>query len=472
MIRALADRYELETPLGAGGQGRVFRGLDRLTKGTVAIKLMDPELEDDPETVARFVQEGRLAARIRDPHLVAALHFGVCDGQRFIVYDYIPGVLPLTALFNRGRIEPARVCDIGLQILDALDTLHEAGVTHQDVSPGNCLWRERATGRLEVFLADLGSAAARSPITGAPPATRELVGTAHYMAPEMLDGEPWDHRVDLWSLGALMYKLLTGHEVEIDADDEPDEIESPAMLVPSIPLEISDAVMGALTSVAERYRSASAMSAAIRIALAETAEPGRHRRGIPVWIGVGGMFAAVAVAVLGTIGVVRALDTGPARAENLYLAASNLPPSRAEPAPLPSSPAATPDVGPLPDALLPAPALEMAPQPGPVPAPDSKPAPAPEPRRDAKQNPRTPRPATLAVVAVAIRKKADALRACSTDDSISLGVRVSRGRAKLESVDGKPASLPRHRCADDIVAGLRFGPGDVEGVVGVVFDEP
>jgi hypothetical protein len=71
----------------------------------------------------------------------------------------------------------------------------------------------------------------------------------------------------------------------------------------------------------------------------------------------------------------------------------------------------------------------------------------------------------------AIRKKAGALRACSNDDSISLGVRVSRGRATLESVDGKPASLPRHRCANDIVTGLLFGPGDVEGVVGVVFDE-
>jgi serine/threonine-protein kinase len=438
MSRVLADRYELESPLGAGGQGRVFRGLDRVTKGTVAIKLMDSELEDDPALVARFVQEGRLAARIRDPHLVAALHFGVCDGQRFIVYDYIPGVLPVTALFNRGRIDPARVCDIGLQILDALDTLHEAGVTHQDVSPGNCLWRERATGRLEVFLADLGSAAARSPITGAPPASRELVGTAYYMAPEMLDGEPWDHRVDLWSLGALMYKLLTGYEVDLGADGEPDELEPPAVLVPSIPLGISNAVMGALTSAAQRYRSAAAMSAAIRIALAETAELDRHRRGTPLWIGMGGMLVAVAVTVLGTIGAVWALGTAPVPTESPELAASSLPTR------------GTADDGPLPAASLPAPAPEMDPRPAPVPVTGSNPAPvpavdstpeptsapatdstpAPEPGRDAKRTRRPLRPATLAVVIDAIRKKAGALRACSNDDSISLGVRVSRGRAR------------------------------------------
>lgn len=460
--RVLDDRYELESPLGAGGQGRVFRALDRVTKGTVAIKLMDPELEDSPELVARFVQEGRLAARIRDPHLVAALHFGVSDGQRFIVYDYIPRVLPVTALFDQGRLPPARVCDLVLQVLDALDTLHAAGVVHQDVSPANCLWREREAGRLEVFLADLGSAAARSPITGAPPASRELVGTANYMAPEMLDGRQWDHRVDLWSVGALMYSLLTGCEVDLGTEDEPLEIPPPAVLVPSIPLEISDAVMGALTSAPRRYPSASAMAVAIRAALARTAE--RHCKGVPVWVSLGGMVLAAVLAVVGTIGAVRALDKSPMPPGSSELGgASSLSFGRApERVARPTLPVDTTDVGPLPAASL----LAA------VPEPDPEPASAPEPKagRGSRRSRATSRPATRATVTDAIRAKAGELRVCSRDDSISVGVRVSHGRARLETVDGKPVSLPRHDCVNDILKGLRFGTGDVVGVVGVVFD--
>ncbi len=94
----LEGRYELEAQLGAGGTARVFRARDLVTKAVVAIKLMEPGREQDPEAVAYFSQEGRLAARIRDPHLVPALHFGVDEGRHFIVYDYLPGSAPLSVL--------------------------------------------------------------------------------------------------------------------------------------------------------------------------------------------------------------------------------------------------------------------------------------------------------------------------------------------------------------------------------------
>ena len=168
MQQVVDGRYQLDERLGIGGQGQVFRGRDLVTGATVAVKLME---HDSPESVARFRLEGRLAARIRDPHLVAALHYGASNGQNFIVFDYIPGVAPVTKLLVR-RVEPARVCELALQVLDALASLHDAGVVHQDVSPGNCLWRERDAGRLEVFLVDLGSAASRSPVTGGPAPSR------------------------------------------------------------------------------------------------------------------------------------------------------------------------------------------------------------------------------------------------------------------------------------------------------------
>lgn len=289
-VNVLDSRYQLHKQLGSGGQGRVFRGLDLHTGAPVAIKILDEDRS--PEAVARFEQEGRLAARIRDPHLIAALHFGVSEGRRYIVYEYLAGVAPVTTLLALGRLDPFLVCDLALQLLGALDALHEAGVAHLDLAPPNCLWRERSSGRVEVFLADLGSAAAMVPVTGGPHRTSEPVGTVFYMAPEMLEGRPVDHRADLWSLGALMYRLLLGHNVNRGNEDEPLEVPPPAMLVPKIPQAISDVVMTALAPVERRFSSAVEMAEAIDAAMSErppiTVRVPR-RTGMSVRAGIGGM---------------------------------------------------------------------------------------------------------------------------------------------------------------------------------------
>ena len=266
-VNVLDSRYQLYKQLGSGGQGRVFRGRDLHTGAPVAIKILDEDRS--PVAVARFEQEGRLAARIRDPHLVSALHFGVSEGRRYIVYEYLAGVAPVTTLLELGRLDPFLVCDLALQLLGALDALHEAGVAHLDLSPPNCLWRERSSGRVEVFLADLGSAAATVPVTGGPHRTSEPVGTLFYMAPEMLEGRPVDHRADLWSLGALMYRLLLRHNVDKGNEDEPLEVPPPSLLVPTIPQAISDVVMTALAPVERRFSSAVEMAEAIDAAMSE-----------------------------------------------------------------------------------------------------------------------------------------------------------------------------------------------------------
>ena len=475
--KILEGRYQVDTLLGVGGQGRVFRGHDLVTKKPVAIKLMDVDQEDNPEAVGLFIQEGRLAARIRDPHLVSALHFGVSDGQRFIIYDYIPRVAPLTSYLDRGRADPVRVCDLALQILDALDTLHEAGVVHQDVSPANCLWRERESGRLEVFLADLGCAASRTPITGAPRRTDDPMGTAYFMAPEMWDGEGRDHRADLWSLGAVMYVLLTGCEVDRGTDDEPLEIPAPALLVPTIPPAISDAVMGALVSVELRYPSAVAMAEAVRAASAGlTIAPDRspQRRKIPLWLGLSGMAAAALLAALGAVGAVRALEAEPPAMEPAQLPASmateltaSLPPTT------PKDPIASlpPIAASLPTASLPPVAASLPPA-SPPPVAASPPT-ASLPRRPLKAADSSAPALTWPKIESAVKGKATELRRCSSDDSISLGLKVAGGRASLESFDGKPVSLKlaNHRCASDVLRGLRFArEGRLSGVVGVVLD--
>jgi serine/threonine protein kinase len=264
----LDGRYQLLHPLGAGGQGRVFRGRDLHTGAVVAVKILDEN--PSPEAAARFAQEGRLAARIRDPHLIAALHFGVSGKSRYIVYDYLTGVEPVTTLIERAPLDPAVVCDLARQLLGPLEALHQAGVAHLDLSAANCLWRERSTGRLEVFLADLGCAAAAIPVTGGPRRSSEPVGSVHFMAPEMLEGASVDHRADLWSLGSLMYVLLTGNFIlDPEDEDETPEIPPPAVIDPNIPAAISDLVMVALARVERRFSSAPAMLAAIDAALAD-----------------------------------------------------------------------------------------------------------------------------------------------------------------------------------------------------------
>jgi hypothetical protein len=470
----LEGRYELEAQLGAGGTARVFRARDLVTKAVVAIKLMEPGREQDPEAVAYFSQEGRLAARIRDPHLVPALHFGVDEGRHFIVYDYLPGSAPLSVLADLGRAAPRRVCEIALQVLYALDTLHRASVVHGDVSLNNCLWRERGDGRDEVRLCDLGCAWARSPssaVTGGPTTALECRGTAYYTAPEIMNAEAGDHRADLWSVGAMMYALMTMRDVDMGDPEEPFGIPPPALLVPKIPQAISVVVMRALAPADQRYPSAVAMIEAIRAALAIPAARG----GVPLWASIVGMVSAAGLAAFGSMASMADAHGDDASAATPGAAAERGGERLAQ---RPAAGDRRIEVM-LPPPAPPDPAAKHAPADaaGAEPAPETRPAPvkSAEPvgaaRAGGQSKPSMPRPSTLTLAEVerVVKREAAALRACSGDDFISLGVRVVKGRATLESLDGDPPVLPRDSCAADFVSKLRFTASDepVAGVIGV-----
>jgi len=461
----MEGRYELEAQLGAGGTARVFRARDLITKASVAIKIMEPGREQDPEAVAFFGQEGRLAARIRDPHLVPALHFGIDNGRHFIVYDYLPGSAPLSELAENGRVAPRRVCDMALQILSALDTLHRAGVVHGDVSLNNCLWREREGHRDEVRLCDLGCAWVRLPglvVSGGPTAPSDSRGTPYYTAPEIMSEEAGDHRADLWSVGAMMYALLTMREVDLGEPDEPLMIAPPALLVPTIPQAISDVVMRALATADQRYPSAATMAEAIRSALVIPPP----RRGVPLWASVGGMVFAAAVATLTSLASTRtaadvpdlALSAGAPATEARPLAASTDIASVATPAAITQAPAPTlaAQDAPAPAATNPATVAKAV---------TAKPAATAKPVVKRLE----PQVAlTWATVEKVVRGKAQALRSCSSEKFISLGLRVANRRATLESLDGAPVALPDDHCVVDVVSMLRFGESDtITGVVGV-----
>lgn len=485
-VTVLDARYQLLNRIGQGGQGRVFRGRDLHTGGTVAIKLL--EEDSSPEAVARFAQEGRLAARIRDPHLLAALHFGLSGKQRYIVYDYLDGVAPMTTLQERRDLDPFVVCALARQLLGALEALHKAGVAHLDLAPANCLWRERSTGNFEAFLVDLGSAAATIPVTGGPRRSSEPVGSAYFMAPEMLEGGPVDHRADLWSLGALMYRLLTGVlVVDSDDEDEPIEVAPPAVIDPKIPAAISDLVMVALARVEHRFPSAVAMMAAIDAALANRPPPElvppRRRASMPLWATVSGMMLTAGVGALVTIGIMNA-PTSSAAGPATEVASKEVDASLSELVPESVPLAAVSFGGDVggggPSGALPEPPLLLDP-------PTSSSG-EQAPLSVDPESPAAAKQLTWKTVERAVQRRAKKFRKCSTEDAITLGLRVTGGRVVLTSFDGKSATVHhrkdrkladpakdglerKHQCARDVFEPLRLpATRALSGVVAVILE--
>ena len=265
--KVLGGRYELLEILANGGTAVVYTGRCQHTGGAVAVKVL---YQTAKEAIgAFFSQEGRLAARIQNPHLVHARDFGEDDGRLFIVFDLVPGVA-LPELYFLELMPWRELFTVVLQVLDGLAALHAEGIVHRDVKPDNVIVARTIGGGVHVTLLDLGFCAvppARR-ITGAPEPTRDVYGTDGFIAPELLGGALPDPRNDLYSVGALMYIMLTAQRVP-DISAAPDElmIPSPRAFVPSLPQAVDDIVMRALSDVAARFQDAEEMAAEIRDAL-------------------------------------------------------------------------------------------------------------------------------------------------------------------------------------------------------------
>ena len=267
--RVLAGRYELIEVLASGGTAVVYNAVDRSTGGSVAVKVL---YEAVREVVGAFFgQEGRLAARIQSPHLVHARHFAEEDGRLFIVFDLVPGV-PLPDLYFQELMPWRELCLVVLQVLAGLDALHQGGIVHRDVKPDNVIVQRTLGDEVHVTLLDLGFAwvPPERNLTGAPEPTRQVFGTDRFIAPELLGGGLPEPRNDLYSVGALMYSMLTAQSVpDLSAAPELMELPSPRAFVPGLPESVDGIVMRALSDVEARFQSAEEMAAAIRAALTE-----------------------------------------------------------------------------------------------------------------------------------------------------------------------------------------------------------
>ena len=192
--------YRILRVLGQGGMATVYLAEQESLGRQVALKLLADRYASDPEASERFVREARTAARLVHRHIVGVHDVGSHDGRPYLAMEYLPGdTVPAT------RTAPAEALQAVREIALALDHAHREGVVHRDIKPENIL--RRADG--SHALADFGIARTAD---AAAPMTRDGVtlGTPHYMSPEQLQGKPLDGRADLYSLGVVLYQLLTG----------------------------------------------------------------------------------------------------------------------------------------------------------------------------------------------------------------------------------------------------------------------
>lgn len=204
--------YRLEALLGRGGMGEVFRAYDNDHDRLVALKRLAAHLADDPEFQGRFRREARLAAKLRNPHIVPIHRFGELDGHLFIDMRFIDGYDVAELIDAVGPLEPQRAVSIIEQVGSALGTAHAAGLVHRDVKPSNLLVdQENSQDDHDfVYLVDFGIS---RPTAAAPThsltRTGALLGTIAYMAPEQFDGMA-DSRSDIYALTCVFFELLTG----------------------------------------------------------------------------------------------------------------------------------------------------------------------------------------------------------------------------------------------------------------------
>ncbi|HEX2572099.1 MAG TPA: serine/threonine-protein kinase [Polyangia bacterium] len=198
--------YHLEALAGEGGMGRVFRAVHEKLGRTVALKVLRRKYASRPEAVSRFLEEARAASRIRHPHLVEVTDFvsGEPDGDSYYIMEWLDGIDLAALLRRRGTIPADVVISFGRQLASVLAALHQAGIVHRDIKPENIFVIE-VDGDYYLKLLDLGVALPTGGET-----LSAVAGTPAYFSPEAAAGGAVDARADIYSLGVVLYELLTG----------------------------------------------------------------------------------------------------------------------------------------------------------------------------------------------------------------------------------------------------------------------
>jgi eukaryotic-like serine/threonine-protein kinase len=270
-MQTIAGRYEVLDVLGRGGMGAVYRARDQLLERVVAVKVLPAEYADDPLLVERFEREARAAARLNHPSIVAVYDTGRDGTVRYIVMECVPGQSLAQLLNQRGALPVAEAVGIAAQVADALGVAHAAGIVHRDIKPGNVM--VEPSGQCKVLDFGIARLAADAALTQ----TASLLGSAPYMPPEMSLGRPADARADIYSLGCVLYEMLTDRPpfrgdvaaaiINQHVNRPPS---APSELNPAVPAPVDALVLRMLAKdPADRPQSGSATATALRASLRE-----------------------------------------------------------------------------------------------------------------------------------------------------------------------------------------------------------
>jgi len=212
--------YEIQSPLGAGGMGEVYRARDTRLERIVAVKILPSHLSEDPEAKQRFDREARTISSLNHPNICTLHDVGHQDGIDYLVMEYLEGQT-LADRLDKGALPIEQVLKYGIEICDGLEKAHRSGVVHRDLKPGNIMLTKTGAKLMDFGLAkaSLASASASSGLSATlatPPGSHPLtaqgsvVGTFQYMSPEQVEGKEADARSDIFALGAVLYEMVTG----------------------------------------------------------------------------------------------------------------------------------------------------------------------------------------------------------------------------------------------------------------------
>jgi serine/threonine-protein kinase len=217
--RALSGRYRLVQPIARGGMAEVWEGYDEVLSRSVAVKLLRADLAEDGVFLERFRREAVTAARLAHPGVVSTFDTGVDDGTAYIVMELVRGWTLRQLLTDRGPFEPWLAVAIARQIADAMTYAHQAGLVHRDIKPANVLLTDDEWGGLRVKVTDFGIAKAGTGLGGDLTRTGTVLGTPKYLSPEQIKGSEPDARADLYSLGVVLFEMLTGSPPFVGSSD-------------------------------------------------------------------------------------------------------------------------------------------------------------------------------------------------------------------------------------------------------------
>src|SRR4051812_9705313 len=265
--QVLGERYEIGGVLGRGGMAEVHRGRDLRLGREVAVKVLRSDLARDPSFQVRFRREAQAAASLNHPAIVAVYDTGEdrsASGPRsYIVMEYVEGETLRDVLRREGHLDPDRAMRLAADICGALDFSHRNGIVHRDVKPGNVM----ITPQGAVKVMDFGIARAVSDSAATMTSTAAVIGTAQYLSPEQARGESVDARSDVYSLGCLLYELVTGappftgdSPVSVAYQHVREDPKLPSSVNPAIPPDLDAILLKALSkNPTNRYQSAADM---------------------------------------------------------------------------------------------------------------------------------------------------------------------------------------------------------------------